>query len=222
MRLRAWSASAVGMAAAGLVGWSAARPGPPLAGPSRDEVAAIMARPVGLLPLRSLDLATDRGRRVRTYEFAGAMPEGGDPVELEALFLTVWGAGHRIIRVSGTDPQCNCHGWTFAGGRCWLQSDEAEAILAENGYALAAGPRPGDVVAYRTPDGRVCHTGVVVGVSRGGEVVVESKWAWLGVFVHPAAAQPYAANWGYYRSGRVGNDLTGPARPGSLDRPRDG
>ena len=91
MRLRAWSASAVGMAAAGLVGWSAARPGPPLAGPSRDEVAAIMARPVGLLPLRSLDLATDRGRRVRTYEFAGAMPEGGDPVELEALFLTVWG-----------------------------------------------------------------------------------------------------------------------------------
>ena len=91
---------------------------------------------------------------------------------------------------------------------------------------MAAGPRPGDVVAYRTPDGRVCHTGVVVGVSRGGEVVVESKWAWLGVFVHPAAAQPYAANWGYYRSGRVGNDLTGPARPparaGSLDRPRDG
>ncbi len=198
------------------VGWVAARPVTP-ADPTVDEVAAELATPVGLRPLRSLVLATDRGRRVRTYEVAGPLPGGRDPAELEALFLRHWGAGHQLIRQDGPDPRSNCHGWTFAGGRCWLQSDEAEAILRENGYRPADPPRTGDVVAYRDPTGRLCHSGLVVGTNRRGEVLVESKWAWLGRIVHPAGVQPYAAIWGYYRSDRVGHDLASPPRPAGPD-----
>lgn len=196
--------------AVGLVigGWVAGRQVRPPAPPDLRAVNEELARPVGLRPNRALALWTDKGHRVRTYECV-SLPGGRDPTELEVVVLGHFSPDFQIIREAGPDPGYNCHGWTFAAGLCWIQGDEAEAVLRENEYRRADPPQAGDVVIYRDDGGRLCHSGVVVGVSPAGAVLVESKWGWLGRYVHPVQTQSYATRWHYYRSPRPGHHLTG-------------
>jgi hypothetical protein len=172
-----------------------------------------LARPVPLQPLRSLYFFTDCDSRVRTYEAVPTQASHRDPRDLEAFVVQRAGLDRRVIRTGGADYACNCHGWTFGGGKCWIQSEDALMILRENGYHIESNPRIGDVVAYWDQYNRLAHSGIVVGLSRDGSVLVQSKWSWIGLFIHPVEGQPYASAWDYYRSERAGNSLRGVLDP---------
>jgi hypothetical protein len=113
-----------------------------------------------------------------------------------------------VIRRSPADDGANCHGWVFAGGRFWVGPSEVEAILKENGYGEVSDPRPGDLAVYRQGGG-VTHTAVVRYVTPGLPVLVEGKWGWSGVYMHPVDQSPYGAEFTYHHSPRGGHTLAG-------------
>src|SRR5579871_2854294 len=75
----------------------------------------------------------------------------------------------------------DCHGWTFTNGARWINNDQVQKILDDNGYAqVAAGMvAVGDVVVYKK-NGAIVHTGVVTKAPNGTPTEVESKWGGLG------------------------------------------
>jgi RHS repeat-associated protein len=87
--------------------------------------------------------------------------------------------GRRIqaFRNTGSDRgfDDDCHGYTFAHGRYWINNDRVEGILHGDGYRVV-GPsnaRPGDVAVYR--EGRnVVHSGIVRSSDGEGNTRVES------------------------------------------------
>jgi hypothetical protein len=112
------------------------------------------------------------------------------------------------IRRGPPTDHSNCHGWVFTGGRFNLSGEQVDTILTENGYEKADKPQAGDVIVYRAGT-LLRHTGVVQAVLPGGEVLVESKWGWMGVFLHAAGDSPYGKEYEFRRSPRAGHLLTG-------------
>jgi hypothetical protein len=150
---------------------------------------------------------TDLGRPVRVRAL-----EEIRPVELrqasEQKVLDDFRSNGRIIRLTQVDDSCNCHGWVFTGGRYWVSQIDVEYILVDNGYEVVTDPRPGDLAIYR--DAReISHTGVVRAVVDGMPPLVEGKWGWMGVFLHPAGDSMYGTNYKFYRSHREGHLLAG-------------
>jgi hypothetical protein len=93
----------------------------------------------------------------------------------------------------------NCHSYATTGG----QGDLFDPFLRESHphwlnnpmHRLTNGPfaqlqawqrvHPGDVIVYRSPDGKVTHTGVVRKVDeQGNPSLVESKFGVLGRYLH--------------------------------------
>jgi hypothetical protein len=164
-------------------------------------------------PLRRLPpgaVVTDRGHDVPLWEAAG----GPGPEEVlrtaEAETLRKYGLAGRVIQVAPGDRSYNCHGWTFTGGRYFLPDDAVEPILRDNGYRLVEQPELGDLVVYRNDHGAVCHTARVWAVQEDGPVLLESKWAWIGRYLHPPDATPFGSGWTYHRSARSGHYLRTP------------
>jgi hypothetical protein len=72
----------------------------------------------------------------------------------------------------------DCHGKTFDAEASWINDDQVEKILNDDGYkpVPAGGARLGDVVVYRN-NGQVTHSGIVTGIDSDGNVTeVCSKW----------------------------------------------
>jgi hypothetical protein len=114
----------------------------------------------------------------------------------------------------GQGSPANCHGWVFCSGQYFLQCEDVEKILADNGYQIYDSPRVGDLVVYRNSSGGISHTGVVKECALAGPPVIESKWGLRGRFVHSPADQPYGRRFGYYRSTRQGHTLA--IRPAAI------
>jgi hypothetical protein len=153
---------------------------------------------------------TDAGTPVRVY----ALGEGGQVdqtlSERERAFLESPTFAQRIIRLSSADTRTNCYGWVFAGGHYWIRQPECiEAILKDNDYRAVAAPETGDLVVYRNSQGQPCHVGLVRAADADGLVLVESKWGWLGRFLHSPENQPYSDTWTIYRSERSSHVLRG-------------
>jgi hypothetical protein len=116
----------------------------------------------------------------------------------------------RLFRVAGPDARTNCFGWVFTGGRFWIRkSEDVEAILRDNGYQVVSVPQIGDLTVYRSPEGRVSHVGIVRVADDDGLVLVESKWSWLGLYLHRPQDQCYGMDCSYYRSARGSHILRG-------------
>lgn len=162
---------------------------------------------------------TDRGRRVPLY--GAVLPEGAAAARLEDEVVQGWGPSLRLIRTGPPDWAADCHGWTFTGGRWWVAGHDVEHILQDNGYRLVDAPRPGDVLVCRDEVGLPMHTGVVFAVGDDGRVLVESKWAWLGRYLHAPQDQPYGQRLTYYRSDRAGHHLVIRAAGESASPPAD-
>ena len=126
---------------------------------------------------------TDRRSPIRLYQ-----AEVLRPVEdLRLLEFEVLAAQRRqghVLRRQEADDHSNCFGWIFAEGRYWLDNDQVEFILKENGYGLAATAVPGDLAVYRDDQQRIRHAAVVRAVCDDGTVLVEGKWGWMGVYLH--------------------------------------
>jgi hypothetical protein len=180
-----------------------------------DADMAFMAEVSWKPPLEasaSQSAVTDAGRTVNLWQPRETRPAA----EVQATERGVLGRmpfAERIIRVGPASDTCNCHGYVFTAGRFWLDPEDVEHILADNGYQPVSLPRTGDLVIYRE-GGRIGHTAVVRTAAPGGPVLVEGKWGWMGVFMHAPDASCYGANLTYYRSPRDGHLLFGLA-----DRP---
>ena len=151
---------------------------------------------------------TDRGRRVSLAlpGFAGPRP-GNAP--LEEKWVREIGLFGQIVRTGPPTDAYSCHDWVFTGGRFLLVAVRLEMILEDNGYQEEADPREWDLVVYRPIEGgEILHSGVVRAVDAGGAVRVESKWAWMGRYIHPAELDRDSRTiCSYYRSARPGHLL---------------
>jgi hypothetical protein len=152
---------------------------------------------------------TDAGRPVRVF----VLPQDHDDAALSEYdkgFMEKSIFRQRILRLAGPDARTNCFGWVFTGGRFWIRkSEEVDAILQDNDYHEVPAPQAGDLAVYRGPDGRVSHVGVVRVADEEGLVLIESKWSWLGLFVHRPEDQCYSTDCTYYRSPRRSHLLRG-------------
>ena len=155
---------------------------------------------------------TDRGRRLSPKVPAHLRPAEAFQAREAELVAGLPRTAAWFPRGPASDV-CNCHGWVFTGGRYWLDPEDVEAILADNGYAPVAAPRPGDLAVYRH-EGAIAHTAVVRAVGPDIPVLVEGKWWHLGVFLHEADATTYCKEAAYYRSPRAGHLLAGLSGPG--------
>lgn len=118
------------------------------------------------------------------------------------------------LQARAESSPANCHGWVFTAGKYYLECDDVERILEDNGYEFCQSPLPGDLIVYRNPSGGISHTGLVQTVYLGGMVVIDSKWGLGGRFIHGPEQQPYGNRYGYYRSARQGHTLAiHPASP---------
>ncbi len=113
--------------------------------------------------------------------------------------------GLRLIRTGPTDRATNCHGWVFTGGRYWMDGGDIVRILHDNSYEAVSVPRAGDLAIYRDASGQPVHSSVVRTVGEDGLVLVESKWSFMGRYLHRIDDYCFATSWTYYRSPRTGH-----------------
>jgi hypothetical protein len=139
-------------------------------------------------------------------------PDRAEPENLhlqEARRVAYHDLSGRVIQVGPADRSYNCHGWIFTGGRYLLPDFEVDLVLRDNGYLPVTEPQVGDLAVYHDENGNPWHSARVWGVGEDGRVLLESKWAWMGRFLHPPEATPYGQNWTYYHSPRPGHLLRG-------------
>jgi hypothetical protein len=152
---------------------------------------------------------TDRGRNIVLWQArlnVAPEPELESP---QTSWLIAQGLTGRVIQSAPATRAYNCHGWVFTGGRYLLRDQEVEVVLQDNGYRPVATAAVGDLVVYRDQEGAVHHVAQVWGVKEDGQVVAESKWAWMGRFLHAPDRTVYGRQWAYYRSPRQGHLLQG-------------
>jgi hypothetical protein len=166
-----------------------------------------------LVPAFGQTATTDAGRSVALWEPRVARPDT-EVQATERRLLDKLGYVERVIRVAPAAETSNCHGWVFTGGRYWLDPEDVERILADNGYQVVSQPQNGDLAIYRD-NGRITHTAVVRSATPGGPVFVEGKWGWMGAFLHPPEGSCYGRGFTYYHGPRDGHLLVGlGGRPG--------
>ena len=154
------------------------------------------------------EATTDLGHPVSVYRVTN--PEHITPAsrDAEESFLRQAGATNGVVHLAGPDPTYNCHGWVFACGRGWIQGNDVEAILSDNGYEQTKQPTAGDIIVYRDSNGAIVHTGFVRTVLPDGAVLVESKWCHFGRFIHLAGQyHDQHTVLSYYHTSRTGHQL---------------
>jgi hypothetical protein len=154
---------------------------------------------------------TDRRSPIRLYR--AELPRPAD--ELRPLEFDILAAQRRqghVLRRQDPDDRTNCFGWIFTEGRYWLDNDQIELILSDNGYGVVAAPKPGDLAVYRTQDQMIHHLAMVRAICDDGTILVEGKWGWMGVYLHRLTDSLYGQNVTLLRSERRGHALrVGPA-----------
>lgn len=157
---------------------------------------AIAHREISPSPFR-----TDAGRPLPVHECSEPPP----PADLARVVAGLPLANR--IRTGDASAACNCHGWVFTGGRCWVKAPAVELILADNGYEPVSQPRPRDLIVYRRL-GTIVHSGIVRAADDHG-VLIESKFGVGPRCVHTSDNSPYGHDYTYYRSGRPGHLVHG-------------
>jgi len=112
----------------------------------------------------------------------------------------------KVLRLTGPNADCNCHGWIFTGGQYGIRNSDVPMILADNGYLRVESPQEGDLAIYDNR-GEYTHSGRVRLTRPEGGVLIESKWGPFGVFLHALDAQPFSGVCTFYRSPRSGHRL---------------
>ncbi len=166
-----------------------------------------------LEPADGVSATTDAGRSVELLR-PQVTRSPGEAQAAEHRTLAGMGLTDRMIRVLPATDACNCHGWVFTGGRYWIGPADVENILADNGYHPVSDPRPGDVAVYRE-GAAITHTGLVRTGGAGTPVLIESKWGWMGAFLHRPEDTCYGRHYAFYRGPRETHVLAGLGAPSS-------
>ncbi len=107
-----------------------------------------------------------------------------------------------LIRRGPPDDTSNCHGWVFTNGKYNIAGKSVTTILEQNSYVQVTRIEAGDLVVYRNTNGEISHTGIVRTVFAENDVLVESKWGRMGVYLHPVEKSCYGHDFEYYRCER--------------------
>jgi hypothetical protein len=156
----------------------------------------------GLRDIAEGHVTTDRGRPLHVLACTRQAP-----LAPPGSALSRHQHNAELLCLAPPDSECNCHGWVFLGGHHWLEDSDVELIVQDNDYQTVAEPRVGDLVLYRGIADEIRHSGLVVAVAAGGQVLVESKWGDQGVYVH-VPELGYGRHV-YYRSARAGHLVRG-------------
>jgi hypothetical protein len=97
----------------------------------------------------------------------------------------------------------------FTDGRYWIKGEQVEKIIKENGYKEVSEPGENDLVIFRNEEGKIVHSGLVRALTRGGLVLIESKWGRAGRFLHTPDLNLYGGACTFYHSARPGHRLRG-------------
>ncbi|HEX3148444.1 MAG TPA: hypothetical protein VHR66_10195, partial [Gemmataceae bacterium] len=160
-----------------------------------------------LTPATSGQATTDAGRNIPLWD-ASLVRSTKEVNEVELHALTDLGFAQRMIRTGPASEITNCHGWVFAASKYWVAPDDVDQLLLDNKYVSVSEPRPGDLVIYRQGN-NILHSAVVRTLMDNGPVLVESKWGWMGTFIHSVTGSCYGQIFTYYRSPRQGHTLAG-------------
>jgi len=157
-------------------------------------------------PSRQFIAHTDHGRPLPLF---GVADHATRPVDeaAETRLIQDHSLALHLIQVGKPDRATNCHGWVYTGGQYCIDSADVATILQDNGYEAVSTPHVGDLVIYRDSRGQIDHSAVVRVVTEDGQVLLQSKWARLGCFLHAPRDYPLAKEWTYYRSPRAGHLL---------------
>ena len=68
----------------------------------------------------------------------------------------------------------NCHGYTFAGGKFWI--DDAQTIIEHDGYQEVSIPQQGDVVVYYDRHGTAVHSATIIKVEERKNWFLQLCW----------------------------------------------
>jgi hypothetical protein len=165
-----------------------------------EDMVARITRPNGV-PATGVAFRTDRGNRVTVL--VTETPRTAEQLRRsESLTLNDLPSRTQVIHRGPPSDGCNCHGWVFTGGRYGVGGHDVDTILADNGYAVVTAPTAGDACVYRDDGGQVSHTAVVRAVCDDGTVLVEGKWGWMGVYLHPVQSSCYGQKFDFYRTSR--------------------
>ena len=161
--------------------------------------------PLRMLPANSAQ--TDNGHDVTLW--AAILPNRPeeDLSAAETYELNKDGVYAEVIRTAPPDRSYNCHGWIFTGNRCFIPDWTVDSIIEENGYKPVERPVVGDLVVYRNDQGAAFHSAIVRAVGEDGQIILESKWGWMGRYLHRPDKTPYGQKWQYYHSARHGHHL---------------
>ena len=150
---------------------------------------------------------TDTGKPI-VVQVVTTPRDVGTSSRLEKTVLTSMSFSHQMIRRERASDDCNCHGWVFTGGKYWVSGSAVDDILNDNGYVAVETPQAGDIAIYRNGEA-IGHTALVRTVEKGMPLLVEGKWGWMGVFIHPVEQSCYGNNIVYYRTNRGNHILSG-------------
>jgi hypothetical protein len=117
----------------------------------------------------------------------------------------------QLIQTAPADGQYNCHGWVFAGGKCWIRGSAVDLILEDNQYLPTKHPTIGDICVYRDANGEATHSALVRGLGSDGQVLLESKWGKLGRYIHSASEHHayVGQSYTFYRTSRGSHLIQG-------------
>jgi hypothetical protein len=171
-------------------------------------------------PARNLRVYTDRGNPVNILAYPEQPPPSPEVFAAEDRWLHESRLSSSLTPTAPPTASYVCHDWVFTGGHyALLQPSLVPMILEDNGYREISVPQAGDLAVYLHEQHRcLMHTGIVHSIAEDGTVQVESKWAWMGRYIHPASVyiHPQAVCL-FYRSTRSGHLLRGLDRPEPAD-----
>ena len=195
-----WAALAVGCPVAALAAL-------PLCGLAPDATPEPVPPPIRT----AAPALTDRGREVPLAEVVPGSWSAEALADAERRELRRRGLLGRAVQTAPADWSYNCHAWVFTGAGRGMPDADVDVVLQDNGYSPVPVAAAGDLAVYRDQRGAVCHTGVVRAAADSGPPLVESKWGWMGRYLHTADVTPYGGVPQYYRSPRPGHRLRSPA-----------
>jgi hypothetical protein len=155
------------------------------------------------VPIHDCEGVTDRGRPLSLFHFAMY----STAAEIEQFSKSTEEQQREVIRLADADPNSNCYGWIFTGGKFGVRDSEVQMILEDNAYNIVEKPREGDLAIY-TRGNQIAHAGIVRQPDPNGPILVESKWGALGLYLHVPEKHPFAGECRFYRSSRPGHAIT--------------
>jgi hypothetical protein len=201
-----WSALAAGCPAiaGALLFLQSPAPQPAVAVAANDS-PVVMIPPLRMLPVNIA--TTDAGNDLALWTTEEPIPPEEELAAAEIHELRKQGLLAGVIRTAPPDRSYNCHGWIFTRNHCYIPDWAVDSILSDNGYTAVDFPAVGDLVIYRNDQGIAFHTAQVRAIDDDGQILLESKWGWMGRYLHRPEQSPYGSKWTFYHSRRHGHVL---------------